>query len=448
MFHNRAELLPEDETILEHDTGRAEESRALAADRSGRGLFQGIFSRPRFNVVDRALHLPVAAQRIWDEEDRVERCPNCTYELEDGLCNHCGWEDHDLSDEEESIGDVTEGTYETDDMDSEPDHHHYRVPNPHGIAIHTPGQPVTYLPWGFHDYRDDPRPLSAGHRSMTSHASVSISDDDEDDDDEDDNSEMDDFIDDDEDQDRPNELDVDAYGHPVGGLPEMRYHDHDASSWSYDSDTETEATARHSPVSIPPGLQYPRHGFEPDPLGYESGHVHHYAPRTNAYNIDYDSEPPNDRSTEDGQTSVADDQTNYDSDGSSVQEMPMPPQPTALSGRGRNRRVLADSDDEDEAENEPINSAHPPFSSDEGSDILEDSDDTGIRGPPQTSRLRQRRLRQRRAIHNHRGARDLSVEGQSGYGSYGSRSPSALDRRASRVRPVVDLTQARPMRVH
>ncbi|KPI45790.1 uncharacterized protein AB675_498 [Cyphellophora attinorum] len=45
MFCNRAELLPEDETVKEHEAAKAEEAKSLAKDRAGRGLFQGIFSR-------------------------------------------------------------------------------------------------------------------------------------------------------------------------------------------------------------------------------------------------------------------------------------------------------------------------------------------------------------------------------------------------------------------
>ena len=43
-----------------------------------RGLFPGLFGRET---------------AIRDVQDGVLRCPNCTWELEDGLCNACGWSD-------------------------------------------------------------------------------------------------------------------------------------------------------------------------------------------------------------------------------------------------------------------------------------------------------------------------------------------------------------------
>ncbi|RJE16704.1 hypothetical protein PHISCL_10959, partial [Aspergillus sclerotialis] len=46
MLIGRADLLPEDETIQEHQVAKEEEAAQLAADRNGPGLFKGIFLTP------------------------------------------------------------------------------------------------------------------------------------------------------------------------------------------------------------------------------------------------------------------------------------------------------------------------------------------------------------------------------------------------------------------
>lgn len=458
MFLNRAELLPEDETVQEHETGKAEEARVLATDRSGQGLFKGIFARPRFPVGNRPPHLPIADHPIWDEEDRVERCPSCTHELEDGLCNHCGWEDRDFSDDE-SIDDVTEGLYDSDDLDSD------GMPRS-DIDLEPGAHHLAHLPFGFDvDYYDQQSEVSEDSGLVRPYVPggyqpVHDYDDDDESIDDEETSEMDDFIERDEDHDHPDERDLDSYGEETSTPVQDAYAGYDIHSptpYDVDSEGESEAIARRSPEGYE---GHYRDDFSSEAPsvdgGYESGHVHQNARRTTPYNIDYDSEP----SEEVEDDSIADDQTNYDSD-SSVQEV-APPQSSALSNRGRLRRVvLDDSDEEDdeepEAAGESPQPAPPPFSSDDENDVddsgnsdSEASDDTAIRGPPQTSSLRQRRLRQRRANNGHRVARELSAEGQSGYGSYasGSRSPTQTSRR--RVRPVIDLTQpSRPaMRVH
>ncbi|KIW26251.1 uncharacterized protein PV07_09364 [Cladophialophora immunda] len=84
MLIGRADLLPEDETIQEHQVAKEEEAAQLAADRNGPGLFKGIFLTP------------IRAQLRWgrgilDLEDNVVRCPECHWEIEDGECGRCGF---------------------------------------------------------------------------------------------------------------------------------------------------------------------------------------------------------------------------------------------------------------------------------------------------------------------------------------------------------------------
>ena len=94
MFINRAELLPEDETVAEHQQAKEDEAGVLAADRTGPGLFKGVFSRqrePMFNALAAAL----GNRGIVDRSDGVIRCPDCHWELEDGECLQCGFNEYE-----------------------------------------------------------------------------------------------------------------------------------------------------------------------------------------------------------------------------------------------------------------------------------------------------------------------------------------------------------------
>lgn len=100
LFVGRAELLPEDETVADHDRDRAAEAQMLSKDREGAGLFQGVFKMQTL--------LPITGMErpIRDLDDGVFRCPSCAWELEDGECYRCGWaptddEDVDFSGQEE-----------------------------------------------------------------------------------------------------------------------------------------------------------------------------------------------------------------------------------------------------------------------------------------------------------------------------------------------------------
>ena len=85
IFANRAELIPVGETIKDHKKWQEEEAALIEKDKESRGhkggLFRGCFRRTRRR------HLPA----IRDDEDGVDRCPTCTWELEEGLCERCGY---------------------------------------------------------------------------------------------------------------------------------------------------------------------------------------------------------------------------------------------------------------------------------------------------------------------------------------------------------------------
>lgn len=83
IFSNRAELMPAGETTEEHQKWQQEEASLVEKDRQSQsGLFRGCFRRGTARAIRRALH---------DAEDGVERCPDCQWEVEDGMCDHCGW---------------------------------------------------------------------------------------------------------------------------------------------------------------------------------------------------------------------------------------------------------------------------------------------------------------------------------------------------------------------
>lgn len=98
MFIDRAELLPEDESVQEHAQDKQDAAAQLTQDREGAGLFQGVFKQ--------AGDFQYMLQPIRDLEDNVWRCPACTAEIEDGVCSGCGLHvgDSDFdSDSEDSL---------------------------------------------------------------------------------------------------------------------------------------------------------------------------------------------------------------------------------------------------------------------------------------------------------------------------------------------------------
>jgi hypothetical protein len=95
MFISRIELLPEDETTNEHDDAKRAEALQIDTDKGpgGEGLFKGAFHNKPLQNGRRA---------IRDDEDGVDRCPVCAWELEEGECMHCGYnesDDEDYSDD-------------------------------------------------------------------------------------------------------------------------------------------------------------------------------------------------------------------------------------------------------------------------------------------------------------------------------------------------------------
>ena len=108
MFIGRTELLPEDETTNEHEIAKGEEAVQMTADRDGGGLFKGAF-RNR-GPPHQMLHAGLGRRgAMWDPNDRVDRCPECHWELEGGHCNQCDW----------SISDAE--AFSDEDSDSEAD---------------------------------------------------------------------------------------------------------------------------------------------------------------------------------------------------------------------------------------------------------------------------------------------------------------------------------------
>ena len=79
IFANRPELMPVGETTQEHKRWQEEESALVEKDRATVGLFRGCFRRTRRREWD----------AIRDDGDGVNRCPECLWELEDGICPQC-----------------------------------------------------------------------------------------------------------------------------------------------------------------------------------------------------------------------------------------------------------------------------------------------------------------------------------------------------------------------
>ncbi|KAF2176704.1 hypothetical protein K469DRAFT_606335 [Zopfia rhizophila CBS 207.26] len=87
IFINRVELLPQGETIEQHSKWQKEEAEIVQQDKNNQdprsgGLFKGCFKSNRLNAQ------PLRVVR--DQEDGVDRCPMCSWELEDGECAQCG----------------------------------------------------------------------------------------------------------------------------------------------------------------------------------------------------------------------------------------------------------------------------------------------------------------------------------------------------------------------
>ena len=109
IFANRPELMPVGETTQEHKRWQEEEAALVEKDRATVGLKGGLF-RGCFRLTHRR-QLAV----IRDDEDGVDRCPRCTWELEDGLCESCGYpagEDSAEMSDSDGHGHWDDGLYE------------------------------------------------------------------------------------------------------------------------------------------------------------------------------------------------------------------------------------------------------------------------------------------------------------------------------------------------
>lgn len=98
IFISRAELMPEGETTEDHRKWQQEEAEIVEKDKKAtsdhsRGLFRGCF----------LLSSRRNANPIRDTQDGVDRCPRCTWELEDGYCASCEYH-IELPDTEGSVG--------------------------------------------------------------------------------------------------------------------------------------------------------------------------------------------------------------------------------------------------------------------------------------------------------------------------------------------------------
>ncbi|QDS67648.1 hypothetical protein FKW77_004670 [Venturia effusa] len=82
----KVELLPPDETLEQHTKWQKEHADDIQQDKDNPdprkgGLWKGFFRRV-------GLRIPRSALR--DVEDGVDRCPYCSWELEEGMCERCG----------------------------------------------------------------------------------------------------------------------------------------------------------------------------------------------------------------------------------------------------------------------------------------------------------------------------------------------------------------------
>lgn len=176
MIINRVELLPEDETVQEHEQAKDEEAMLLASDRAGNGLFKGAFRTDMWSVFRRG---------IMDHEDNVLRCPQCNWEMEEGECLQCGFHDYEPGD--------SEGDSEGDEggLDSELEFERGAVERTIARLVRRPGHsPRSTYPQAHTSHGDD------GWGGYADGVDTDFDDYDDEDEDEDEDEEMDGFIED------------------------------------------------------------------------------------------------------------------------------------------------------------------------------------------------------------------------------------------------------------
>ena len=100
-FINTAVLLPPGENTADHKRFQREEAEIVENDKANQDRSGGLFN-------GRFKNLARYRAPIHDAPDGVERCPMCTWELEDGMCNSCGYidahEGYPYPDEDEDFG--------------------------------------------------------------------------------------------------------------------------------------------------------------------------------------------------------------------------------------------------------------------------------------------------------------------------------------------------------
>lgn len=79
--------MPEGETTEEHRSCQREEASAVEKDKKTAGQHRGGLFRGFFGHTLRRIAPP-----IRDNQDGVDRCPRCTWELEDGYCTSCDYQ--------------------------------------------------------------------------------------------------------------------------------------------------------------------------------------------------------------------------------------------------------------------------------------------------------------------------------------------------------------------
>jgi len=119
VFASRPELLPDGDTVEEHQACAKDEAEILATDKANEdpetgGIFQGRFNPNRIR----------RRRPVHDAGDGVDRCPRCLWEMEDEeLCLHCGYGNGDVEVETNSdmSSDISENEvdFEVDQLEDE-----------------------------------------------------------------------------------------------------------------------------------------------------------------------------------------------------------------------------------------------------------------------------------------------------------------------------------------
>ena len=120
MFISRAELLPEDETVAEHQAAKDEEVALVKIDVDGQGLFNGAFKTVPLNGGLNGEERLQFYGALQDVGDGVMRCPQCMWELAHGVCEQCNWRPEDFS--EPDVSDTEEHSDLDQELDDEVDY--------------------------------------------------------------------------------------------------------------------------------------------------------------------------------------------------------------------------------------------------------------------------------------------------------------------------------------